>query len=123
MDKCDVFQHPVCSPGNRLRRISEDVIMKEKILPALMLIVLIATFTGCGLFGPTETKKFTLYEFVGSSAGKAVGSCSQKNADEECQLLGWDQAEDFECGTEERGCGSFFGCFDQDVMYTVTCSR
>ena len=95
--------------------------MKKKIPLAVMLIALIATCTGCGLFGPSETKKFTL-EPSGGYQGKPVGNCDQKNADEECQLLDWDQAEGFECGTVHVT-GGFFGSFDQDVMYTVTCSR
>ena len=95
--------------------------MKKKIPLAVMLIALIATCTGCGLFGPSETKKFTL-EPSGGYQGKPVGNCDQKNADEECQLLGWDQAEDFECGTVHVT-GGFFGSFDHDVIYTVTCSR
>jgi len=51
-----------------------------------------------------------------------VGDCDQEHADEECQLLGWDKAVDWECGTVYVQ-GGFFGSFYQDVMYSVTCER
>lgn len=91
--------------------------MKKMILVTVTLLL-----TGCSsLFGPSETKEFKL-PAKGGYRGTPVGSCSQGAADRECQKLGWDGATDYSCGTEHT-CGGFFGCFDQSVMYCVTCYR
>jgi len=96
--------------------------MLQKISLMSVLIVMIAILPSCGsVGGPSETMEFTL-EPSGGYNGKPVGNCDQKNANEECRLLGWDRAVDWDCGTVHVT-GGFFGSFDQDVMYSVTCER
>ena len=88
----------------------------------VVLIAVLVLCVGCsGLLGPKETKKFNL-EGSGGYRGEPVGSCSQRSADGVCRELGWDGATDWSCGSVHVT-GGFFGSFDQDVMYTVTCYR
>ena len=87
----------------------------------LILILALGILTGCSVNGPSETKEFKLGPSGGYS-GKPVGSCSQRAADKECRLLGWDGAVDWSCRTVHVS-GGFWGPFDQDVMYSVTCYR
>lgn len=87
-----------------------------------ILSIVIVLFAGCSkLFGPSETKKFTLGP-SGGYRGQPVGSCSERAADAECRKLGWDGAVSYSCGTVHVS-GGFWGPFDQDVMYCVTCYR
>lgn len=91
-------------------------------MKAVILIVVLMLCNGCSLLtGPKETEKFTL-KASGGYRGTPVGNCSMSSADEECGKLGWDGADDFTCGSVHVS-GGFFGSFDQDVMYTVTCYR
>ena len=91
--------------------------MKTAILIAIFMLCV-----GCSsLTGSKETKEFDL-PGSGGYSGEPVGSCSQRSADGVCRDLGWDGATDWSCGAVHV-CGGFFGCFDQDVMYTVTCYR
>ena len=87
-----------------------------------ILISMFILWVGCSsLTGSKETKKFDL-PGSGGYSGEPVGSCSMRAADAECRELGWDGATDFSCGSVHVT-GGFFGSFDQDVMYTVTCYR
>jgi len=96
--------------------------MRNNLMTIAVATLLQAATTGCSaLTGPSETKKFKLGG-SGGYRGKSVGNCDQKNANKECRLLGWDEAVDWECGTEHVS-GGFFGCWDQDVMYSITCTR
>ena len=88
----------------------------------VILALALISVAGCSsLSGPTETKTFEL-EPSGGYGGQPVGSCSMRSADEVCRSLGWEGATDYSCGTVHVT-GGFFGPFDQDVMYCVTCYR
>ena len=87
----------------------------------ITLILAVGIIAGCSSTGPGETKKFKLGPSGGYS-GEPVGNCSQRAANEECRKLGWAHATDYSCGTVHVT-GGFFGSFDQDVMYSVTCWR
>ena len=88
----------------------------------VILIFMITFIAGCaGLNEPSETKTIKL-EPSGGYRGEPVGSCSMRSANKVCQELGWDGATEYSCGSVHVT-GGFFGSFDQDVMYSVTCYR
>ena len=85
----------------------------------LVLLVLIALIAGCS--NPTEpagTETFNLGS--GGYRGEPVGDCDQEAADEICRERGYMWAIDWTCGTEHVS-GGFWGDWNQDVMYCVTC--
>jgi hypothetical protein len=86
------------------------------------MITIMTSVLGCSnSTGPGETKEFNL-PGSGGYRGEPVGNCDQRNADEICREFGYDKALDYSCGTAHTS-GGFFGPFDQDVMYCVTCWR
>jgi hypothetical protein len=88
----------------------------------VILVLILAVVAGCSsLSGPNETQTIEL-EPSGGYGGEPVGSCSMRSADEICRSLGCDGATDYSCSSVHVT-GGFFGSFDQDVMYTVTCYR
>ena len=91
--------------------------MKTTILALLAAVLALS----CSPVGSGETKTFKLGS--GSYRGESVGSCSQSAADEICRERGYDRATDFDCRTVTAGTGSFWGSWQQDVMYSVTCWR
>jgi hypothetical protein len=84
-------------------------------------VLLIVAFLACSPLGPGETKTFTLGS--GGYRGESVGSCDQATADGLCRDRGYERATDYECRTVTAGTGSFWGSWEQDVMYSVTCWR
>lgn len=91
--------------------------MKTTILVAITLITL---GSGCDLLGSKETETFVM-SGEGGYSGKPVGDC-KRGADAECRARGYDEATNYVCRTV-RVSGGFFGPFDQDVLYKVTCER
>ena len=89
--------------------------MKKLIVPALIILI-----SGCNLLGEKETATFTMGA-EGGYSGKPVGDC-KRGADAECRARGYDEATNYACGTVHVS-GGFFGPFDQDVLYKVTCER
>ena len=86
---------------------------------AIFMILLI--LIGCSKStDPGEVKTFKLSS--GGYRGESVGDCSQAEANELCQERGYTYAIDWTCGTEHVS-GGFWGSWDQDVMYCITCWR
>ena len=82
----------------------------------LVLVAVIAFIIGCSKStGPGETETFDL------GYGESVAECEQKYADQICRNQGWEKAVSYDCRTVKVN--SFFGVFDQDVMFSVTCWR
>jgi len=96
--------------------------MKNSIVLAVVLLGLVVMNNGCSaLTGPSDTKTFKLGGSRGYR-GESVGNCDQRSADKECRKLGYDKATSWDCSSVHVS-GGFFGSFDQDVMYSVTCVR
>lgn len=96
--------------------------MRNLVIVLLFTMLTAASMAGCSdLLGPKETKTFKLAA-SGGYRGKPVGNCDQRNADRECRALGWKRAVDWDCRSVHVS-GGFWGSWDQDVMYSVTCTR
>ncbi len=96
--------------------------MKQSIVLTVGILGRGAMSIGCSaLTGPSETKTFKLGP-SGGYRGEPVGNCDQGSADEECRKFGYDEATSWDCSSVHVS-GGFFGPFDQDVMYSVTCVR
>jgi len=73
------------------------------------------------ILGCSKSTKYEDAEVFHLGSGRTVGSCSQGNADEICRGFGYARAINYECGSKEVGQGSFWGSWEQDYMYEVTC--
>jgi len=93
----------------------------KKLFLILLLLTITTYFSGCGVNSPNETKKFTLSP-SGGYRGRPVGANNQKVANEVCREFEYLYAVEWDIRTVHVT-GSFWGDWNQDVMYSVTCAR